>query len=216
MAEKIRCAGRGRQANRDPRAEPRLECPFAVGLICCGRIGSAALPLDDEQARHRARTGGVPGRLRESRGAGEALFRRAARCAESRHHRDFRRALRSGSGRGAERGVLRPRPRSSTARGARPRRRASARNILFDLAHAIGKSDAHNFHTQMGLSDPVARLSAGPIHFAYSGWAFVDIDPASSPRARTATTCSSTTTPIPSSRTPGPRRGDRPSSPSAS
>src|SRR5438552_12871027 len=53
--------------------------------------------------------------------------------------------------------------------------------ILFDLAHAIGKSDAHNFHTRMGLVDPIAKLSAGPIHFAYSGWAFVDIFPESVP-----------------------------------
>jgi hypothetical protein len=50
-----------------------------------------------------------------------------------------------------------------------------AHNILFDLAHSIGKSDARNFHTKMGLADPIARLSAGPIHFAHAGWAFVDI-----------------------------------------
>jgi signal transduction histidine kinase/CheY-like chemotaxis protein/predicted hydrocarbon binding protein len=56
-----------------------------------------------------------------------------------------------------------------------------ANSILFDLAHAIGKSDAKNFHTRMGLVDPIAKLSAGPIHFAYSGWAFVDIFPESVP-----------------------------------
>ena len=56
-----------------------------------------------------------------------------------------------------------------------------ARNILFDLAHAIGKSDAHNFHARMGLSDPIARLSAGPVHFSHTGWAFVDILPESRP-----------------------------------
>ena len=58
-----------------------------------------------------------------------------------------------------------------------------ARNILFDLAHAIGRSDAQNFHARMGVSDPIAKLSAGPVHFAYAGWAFVDIDPASRPSA---------------------------------
>jgi len=52
-----------------------------------------------------------------------------------------------------------------------------ARNLLFDLAHAIGRSDAHDFHARMGLVDPIARLSAGPVHFAHSGWAFVDISP---------------------------------------
>ena len=56
-----------------------------------------------------------------------------------------------------------------------------ARNILFDLAHAIGKSDAHEFHSRMGLDDPIARLSAGPVHFAHAGWAFVDISPESQP-----------------------------------
>ena len=56
-----------------------------------------------------------------------------------------------------------------------------ARNILFDLAHAIGKSDAENFHAKMDLKDPVARLSAGPIHFAHSGWASVKIFPESRP-----------------------------------
>ncbi|MHC4401137.1 MAG: PAS domain S-box protein [Planctomycetota bacterium] len=56
-----------------------------------------------------------------------------------------------------------------------------ARNILFDLAHAIGKADAENFHAKMGLVDPIARLSAGPIHFSHSGWAFVKISPESRP-----------------------------------
>jgi signal transduction histidine kinase/ActR/RegA family two-component response regulator/predicted hydrocarbon binding protein len=58
-----------------------------------------------------------------------------------------------------------------------------ARNMLFDFAHAIGKSDAECFHAKMHLEDPVARLSAGPIHFAHTGWAFVDILPESNPSA---------------------------------
>ena len=56
-----------------------------------------------------------------------------------------------------------------------------ARTILFDLAHAIGRTDARNFHEQMNLTDPIARLSAGPIHFAHTGWAFVEILPESKP-----------------------------------
>jgi len=56
-----------------------------------------------------------------------------------------------------------------------------ARNILYDLAHAIGKSDAQNFHAKMGLTDPIARLSAGPVHFSHTGWAFVDISAESTP-----------------------------------
>ncbi|MDP2340060.1 MAG: ATP-binding protein [Deltaproteobacteria bacterium] len=56
-----------------------------------------------------------------------------------------------------------------------------ARNILFDLAHALGKSDAANFHRRMNLVDPIAKLSAGPVHFSHAGWAFVDILPESRP-----------------------------------
>jgi CheY-like chemotaxis protein/nitrogen-specific signal transduction histidine kinase len=55
------------------------------------------------------------------------------------------------------------------------------KNFLFDIAHVIGINDAKNFHQKMNLQDPIAKLSAGPVHFAYSGWAFVDILPESSP-----------------------------------
>ncbi|HEV8267305.1 MAG TPA: PAS domain S-box protein, partial [Thermoanaerobaculia bacterium] len=59
--------------------------------------------------------------------------------------------------------------------------RAVANNILFDLAHAIGKADARSFHKKMKVDDPVEKLSAGPVHFAFAGWAFVDIFPESKP-----------------------------------
>ena len=55
------------------------------------------------------------------------------------------------------------------------------RQLLFDIAHAIGIQDARNFHHRMGVEDSVDRLSAGPIHFAYTGWAFVEILPESRP-----------------------------------
>lgn len=58
---------------------------------------------------------------------------------------------------------------------------AIGKNFLFDIAHVIGMNDAKNFHAKMNLTDPIAKLSAGPVHFAYSGWAFVDILPESSP-----------------------------------
>ncbi|MCX5782232.1 MAG: PAS domain S-box protein [Elusimicrobia bacterium] len=58
-----------------------------------------------------------------------------------------------------------------------------ARQLLFDIAHTIGKQDAKNFHNRMQLKDPIEKLSAGPIHFSYSGWAFVDIFPESRPSA---------------------------------
>lgn len=55
------------------------------------------------------------------------------------------------------------------------------RNLLFDLAHVIGIEDAENFHKKMKLKDPISKMSAGPILFAYTGWAFVDILPESKP-----------------------------------
>ncbi|NVJ51609.1 MAG: diguanylate cyclase [Gammaproteobacteria bacterium] len=58
---------------------------------------------------------------------------------------------------------------------------AFAAGLLYELAHAVGQSDARNFHQTMGLTDPIERLSAGPIHFAHTGWAFVDILPESNP-----------------------------------
>jgi PAS domain S-box-containing protein len=58
-----------------------------------------------------------------------------------------------------------------------------AHGLLFDLAHAMGLSDAGTFAERMDVRDPIARLSAGPIHFAYAGWAFVDISAESAPSA---------------------------------
>lgn len=55
------------------------------------------------------------------------------------------------------------------------------KNFLFDISHVIGSNDAKNFHAKMDLKDPIEKLSAGPVHFAYSGWAFVDILPESNP-----------------------------------
>ena len=56
-----------------------------------------------------------------------------------------------------------------------------ARSLLFDIAHAMGLADANDFAERMNLQDPIARLSAGPIHFSHAGWAFVDIFPESRP-----------------------------------
>ncbi len=59
--------------------------------------------------------------------------------------------------------------------------RSVANNLLFDLAHALGRADAKAFQAKMGVTDPIERLSAGPIHFAFSGMAFVDISAESRP-----------------------------------
>jgi PAS domain S-box-containing protein len=56
---------------------------------------------------------------------------------------------------------------------------SATKNLLFHLAHFIGRSDARAFHRKMNLKDPIERLSAGPVHFAHTGWAFVDILPES-------------------------------------
>lgn len=55
------------------------------------------------------------------------------------------------------------------------------KNFLFDISHVIGLEDAKKFHMSMNLKDPVSKLSAGPVHFAYTGWAYVDILPESHP-----------------------------------
>jgi diguanylate cyclase (GGDEF)-like protein/PAS domain S-box-containing protein len=56
-----------------------------------------------------------------------------------------------------------------------------AGRVLFDIAHALGKTDARHFHKSMGLSDPISKLSAGPVYFAHAGWALVDISEESKP-----------------------------------
>lgn len=56
-------------------------------------------------------------------------------------------------------------------------------NFLYDNAKVIGKKDAIAFHKKLKLKSPVEKLSAGPIHFAFTGWAKVEILPESRPVA---------------------------------
>jgi two-component system cell cycle sensor histidine kinase/response regulator CckA len=58
---------------------------------------------------------------------------------------------------------------------------AVAHALLFDVAHAMGLADSRAFAERMNVTDPIARLSAGPVHFAHAGWAFVDISHESNP-----------------------------------
>ena len=58
---------------------------------------------------------------------------------------------------------------------------AVVNQLLFDIAQSIGENDARNFHERMGVTDPIEKMSTGPIHFAWSGWAFVEILPESRP-----------------------------------
>ncbi|MBL4845594.1 MAG: response regulator [Planctomycetes bacterium] len=55
----------------------------------------------------------------------------------------------------------------------------AAREVLYDLAHAIGRSDAKAI--LVGVEERERRLSFGPVHFAYTGWARVRLHPDSDP-----------------------------------
>lgn len=65
----------------------------------------------------------------------------------------------------------------------RPRHEAISigNNFLYDNAKVIGTKDAVAFHSKLGLTAPIEKLSAGPIHFAFTGWANVEILAESSP-----------------------------------
>ncbi|MDX1653072.1 MAG: histidine kinase dimerization/phosphoacceptor domain -containing protein [Brumimicrobium sp.] len=58
-----------------------------------------------------------------------------------------------------------------------------ASDLLYEIAHIIGKSDAKYYHKNLKLKDPHTKLAAGPVHFAYTGWAYVDISEDSIPVA---------------------------------
>jgi len=53
--------------------------------------------------------------------------------------------------------------------------------IMYKFGKAVGLQEDKEFHKKFGLKDPLEKLSAGPVYFSYSGWAFVDILPASAP-----------------------------------
>ncbi len=56
-----------------------------------------------------------------------------------------------------------------------------AYDLLFDIAHIIGKKDAEKYAQNLELNTPEDRLSAGPEYFAFTGWARVEILPGSIP-----------------------------------
>lgn len=56
-----------------------------------------------------------------------------------------------------------------------------AYDLLFDIAHIIGKKDAEKYADELGLETPIDKLSAGPVHFAFTGWAKVEILQESTP-----------------------------------
>lgn len=59
--------------------------------------------------------------------------------------------------------------------------RSASSKVLFDMGHTIGKADASSFHKKSDKNGPIEKLSCGPVHFAHTGWSFVEILEASSP-----------------------------------
>ena len=49
--------------------------------------------------------------------------------------------------------------------------------LYYRLAKAVGQNDARRFIYTIGLIDPIAKLSAGPVHFAFTGNARVSFLP---------------------------------------
>lgn len=60
---------------------------------------------------------------------------------------------------------------------------AFATRMLYDLARATGRHDAEELQIELDLRDPLERLSAGPVHFAFTGWSTVVLSPLSRPVA---------------------------------
>jgi predicted hydrocarbon binding protein len=56
-----------------------------------------------------------------------------------------------------------------------------ALKFWYRMARVIGREDARSFCAERKLVDGPARLSTGPVHFAYTGWARVEIDDRSRP-----------------------------------
>jgi len=56
-----------------------------------------------------------------------------------------------------------------------------ALKFWYRMARVIGRDDARSFCEARNLTDGPARLSTGPVHFAFSGWARVEIDDRSRP-----------------------------------
>ncbi len=56
-----------------------------------------------------------------------------------------------------------------------------AQEFIYNMARIIGKADSKAFSETRKLQDPTEKLSTGPVMFAHTGWAKVDIYPDSKP-----------------------------------
>lgn len=50
-----------------------------------------------------------------------------------------------------------------------------AAQIAYRFGRACGIRDSRKFHSMFKAGTPIDRLALGPVHFAWTGWAFVDI-----------------------------------------
>jgi hypothetical protein len=51
----------------------------------------------------------------------------------------------------------------------------AAGEFIYNSAREIGRSDSIAFAEAMKIEDNLAKLAAGPVHFSFAGWAFVEI-----------------------------------------
>ena len=114
----------------------------------------------------------------------EALFAHAEGYVES-HFSDLRRAPEQGTIHvGDERYVL-IRAKSLTVGFFNAMRDTmgaeEALKFWYRMARLLGEEDARAFCKARGLDGGPERLSTGPVHFAYTGWARVEIDDRSNP-----------------------------------
>lgn len=52
-----------------------------------------------------------------------------------------------------------------------------ARQLRYRIAKAIGRRDAKHYLERLSVDDPVMRIALGPVHFAFVGWARVELLP---------------------------------------
>lgn len=57
----------------------------------------------------------------------------------------------------------------------------TANMIIYNFGKSCGAREAKLFHKKMGLTNPMEKLSVGPIQFSFRGFALVDIFPESTP-----------------------------------
>lgn len=54
-------------------------------------------------------------------------------------------------------------------------------SLLYDLSNVLGREDAKKIKSKLKLKDKLEHLAAGPIHFAFTGWASVEFLPECNP-----------------------------------